>query len=135
MLALRNSVTKPTLFEDAFDSFFDNNFWMNRNLNGYSYEPATYRYDEENKEHVITVQAPGFKKENVDIEVDSRGISLKGEITDEAVKGRIGEKKFHYVMKKTGIDSKTVDATLEDGILSIKFKTEKEKTAKKIAIK
>jgi HSP20 family molecular chaperone IbpA len=135
MLALRNS-TKPTLFEDVFDSFFDNNFWLNRSFNDYSHEPATYHFDEDNKEHVITVQAPGFKKEDIDIEVDGRGISLKGEINDESIKGRIGEKKFQYFMKKSGIDSKGVEATLDNGILSIRFKTEEEKkVSKKIAIK
>lgn len=129
MLAtIKNS--KPALFNDLFD-VFDNNFWLNRNFSDYHHTPASYNYDEETKDHVITVQAPGFKKEDINIEVDNRGITLKGEINDK----RIGEKKFHYEMKKFGIDSKTVDASLEDGILSIKFKTEKEKSSKKIAIK
>lgn len=135
MLALKNSVTKPTLFNDLFDSFFDNNFWLNRNLNEYSYEPATYNYDEKNKEHLITVQTPGFKKDDIQIEVDNKGIILKGEIKNEDIKKRVGQKKFNYEMKKTGIDSKTVEASLDDGILLIKFKTEKEKSAKKIEIK
>ena len=139
-LALRNS--KPTLFDSKLspfggllDSFFDNNFWLDRSLNEYSYEPATYHYDEENKEHVINVQVPGFKKENIEVEVDNTGISLKGEITDETLKGRVGNKKFHYVMKKMGIDSKNVDASLEDGILLVKFKTTKEKTSKRIEVR
>jgi HSP20 family protein len=130
MLALRNS--KPAVFEDLWDSFFNNNFWLDRNFND---QPAYYYYDDDSKEHVVTIQVPGFKKEDIKIEVDHQGITLSGEIKDDKIKGRVSRNNFNYSMRKYGIDPKTVDASLEDGILFVKFKTEKEKSTKIIEIK
>lgn len=94
---------------------------------------AEYDYDSDTKEHVITIQAPGFKKEEIKIEVTNRGITFTGEIKDE--KRKTARKKFSYASGKTGIDPNSVDAKLEDGILTVKFKTDQEKNSKIIEIK
>ncbi|NMC59554.1 MAG: Hsp20/alpha crystallin family protein [Candidatus Methanofastidiosa archaeon] len=125
---IRNSRNNNlSLVDDLFDTFIRT--WDDRQ------ELSSYYYDEQTKDHVITVQAPGFKKDDIEIEVDNRGISIKGEIKDEKTKGRLRRNTFHYAMTHYGIDSKTVDASLEDGILTIKFKNEKDKLSKKIEIK
>lgn len=140
MLVKKENCGVPSLFEGIFgsnflDSFFDNNYWLNRNLDSYEQGMASSYFDDEKKEHCIVVQVPGFKKEDIEIEVNHQGISLKGEIKDESIKKRIGSKKFHYEMKKYGIDSKSVNAELKDGILNVKFKIEKEKNSRTIEIK
>lgn len=127
----KNSVPKTSI-EDIFDVFFDNIFWLDRGLRN---EPASYEYDEENKQHVITVSAPGFKKEDIKLEVDGNGLTLKGEITDETMKNRLRRNAFSYSMKRNGIDPDSIDGSLENGILQVRFKTEKEKTTRVIEIK
>jgi HSP20 family molecular chaperone IbpA len=123
----------PSIFDEDFfnfDSIFDR-FWLDHR-NHYP-ERAKYYYDEEKKEHVILAQAAGFKKDDIEVEVDDTGIYLNGNIKEEN-KNRFGERKFSYRLGKPGIDTKTVDAVLEDGILTIKFKTKEEKISKKIEI-
>jgi len=124
---IRNSRNNLSLVDDLFDTFIRT--WDDRQ------ELSSYYYDEQAKDHVITIQAPGFKKDDIEIEVDNKGISIKGEIKDEKTKGRLRRNTFHYEMTHYGIDSKTADAALEDGILTIKFKNEKDKLSKKIEIK
>lgn len=127
----------PGLLGDLLESFFaDTHNDFDFDFLPVRKSEATYDFDEKTREHNITVQAPGFKKEDIKIEVDNQGISLSGEIKDESIKGRVSQQKFSYFLRKPGINDDTVDAKLEDGILSVKFKTEKEKkTSKTIEIK
>jgi HSP20 family molecular chaperone IbpA len=131
-LALRNQGI--SLFDDFFFNDFFNNNWLKKIDWDYSAEPAHYFFDEENKQMVITVQAPGFSKEDIQIDIDATGITIEGELKNEELKKRIGEKKFSYKMRKFGIDSKSVEAKLQDGILEIKFKSQESKTQKRITI-
>ena len=131
-LALRNQ--GMSLFDDFFFNDFFNNNWLKKIDWDYSTEPAHYFFDEENKQMIITVQAPGFSKEDIQIDIDATGITIEGELKNEELKKRIGEKKFSYKMRKFGIDSKSVEAKLQDGILEIKFKSQESKTQKRIAI-
>lgn len=126
MMRNRNYVNQFGL-EDFLDSFWGETITYSEN--------AKYKYDDEAKEHIVVVEAPGFTKDDIEIEVDNKGMNLKGEIKSEEIKEKISKDKFSYLLKKSQIDSKTVKATLENGILEVKFKTEKEKSTKKIEIK
>lgn len=118
---------EKSVFDHIFDAVLLNSF---SDLTG-----ASHNYNDDTKEHTIVVQAPGYKKEDIDVEVDSEGISIKGAISDEKFKSRLRRNSFNYGMDLYGIDSETVDASLEHGILTVKFKTEKGKTSKKVTIK
>jgi len=96
---------------------------------------AKHHYDEKGKEHVLTIQAAGFKKENINIEINSKGLEIKGEITNEKLKENVCRNKFHYILHKNDVDSDSIEASLEDGLLIVKFKTSLEKNTKKVEIK
>lgn len=114
---------------EIFDRFFDDQLNVDTNTN------ASYSYDDENKEHVITVLAPGFKKDDIEIEVDNSGLIISGEIKNDNTKNKIHRSKFNYVMRKKEIDPDSIQGSLEDGILEVKFKTDKERSSKIIKIK
>ena len=130
-LALRNHAGL-SLLDDFFTDFWDIGWNIRRE---YDQEPAHYFYDEKSKEHTITIPAPGFSRDNIQIEVDGTGIKIEGELKNEELQKRIGNKKFSYHMMKLGVDPKSVEAQLTDGILEIKLKTQESKTTKKIEIK
>ena len=136
-LALRKNQFMPTFWDDFFqNSVFNDDWFTNRDVEVYKQKPAHYFYDEENKQHVITAEVAGFTKDDIDIEIDERGIIISGEIKDEKLKERLGEKKISYIMKQENINPKDVEASLENGILEIRFKQkEKDKISQKIAIK
>jgi HSP20 family molecular chaperone IbpA len=132
-LALRNS-SGLGLIDDFFSDFFNDRWNLKRNIDSYQ-DPAHYFFDEKTKEYVITVQAPGFSKKEINIEVDAGGISIEGELQDEELKRRIGNKSFSYKMRKPGIDENSINANLENGILEVRFKPSDKKDLKKIEIK
>ena len=133
-LALRNQSNGLSLIDNIFSDFFNDNWLSFSEIK--NQEPAYYFYDEKTGEYTITAQAPGFSREDIELEVVDDGIKLVGEIKNEDLKKRIGEKKFSYFMKVKNVNYKDVEAKLENGILEVKFKTkEKDKISKKIEIK
>jgi len=91
---------------------------------------AKHFIDENTSEHVLSIQAAGFKKEDISIDANNKGITIKGEIKDEKKKNTILRNKFHYILHKNNIDINSINANLEDGLLLIKFKIEGEKSTK-----
>jgi HSP20 family molecular chaperone IbpA len=92
-------------------------------------------FDEDNKEHVIYVPAPGFKKDDIEVEVDTEKIRVHGKIRDKKMIKRLGEKEISFYKRYKGIDTETVNAELIDGILEVRFKTNEHKDLKKIKVK
>lgn len=83
---------------------------------------------------VITIEAPGFKKDDIKIEASQEGISIKGEIKDEKIKKKLRNSSFYYFIKRSDIDPKNVNAKLEDGILYVTINKAKDKVSKIIPI-
>jgi len=131
---------KKTFLDDIFESFnldavFDDAWKGFETKFKYPTTNAKHYHDSETKEHTLIIQAAGFKKEEIDIEVTNKGIILKGDIKDESLKERISRNEFHYILHNNDVDAESLDAALENGILTIKFKTLTEKTTKKVVIK
>jgi len=82
----------------------------------------------------ITIEAPGFKKDDIKVEVTSEGISIKGEIKDDGIKKKLSRSSFYYFIKRGDIDPKSVNAKLEDGILYISINRAKDKVSRIIPI-
>jgi HSP20 family protein len=83
---------------------------------------AVKRYDEEKGEYSIFVEAPGFSKDEINVELENGRIVIDGEIKNEEVKNKIGAKSFRFVEYQRDIDKKSLNASLKDGILTITFK-------------
>ena len=125
MLVLPNGTRGfPSLFDELFDDVFFS----------YNQSPASMEWDEDGNKGTITIEAPGFSRDDIKIESDSKGITITGEISDENSKKRLSRSSFSYVLKRTDLDPKGTSAKLNDGILSIEVSKEKDKKAKVIEI-
>lgn len=91
-------------------------------------------YNEEEKQYSVIIQAAGFNKEDIIIDAKPDEISFKGEIKDEKIKDHISRNKFNYILRRKDIDIESINANLENGILTVKFKTQAEKNSKNIKI-
>jgi HSP20 family molecular chaperone IbpA len=124
-LALRN---RNRGLSSLFDDFFTDNMFSNYQT------PALMDWDEEGNKGVITIEAPGFTKDDIKIETNSDGIIVSGEIKDDSLKNRLRQSSFSYVLRRTDIDPKNVDAKLENGILSIGISKSKDRISRVIEI-
>lgn len=134
MKELVPTMSIPSLFNGIFNDFFNDSWLTYKEIE--NQDPANYYLDDETGEYVINAQIPGFAKEEINIEVDENGLKFSGELKNDDIKKKIGNKKFSYLMKVKNIDDKSIDASLENGILEIRFKKkENKKILKKIEIK
>lgn len=111
-----------------FDSFFNDSFY-----NSYQ-KPAYMEWDDDENKGKITIEAPGFSKEDIKIESDSDGITITGEVKDEDMRSRLRQASFSYVLRRSDIDNKKVNAKLENGILTIDVQKAKDKLSRVIEI-
>jgi HSP20 family protein len=111
-----------------FDTFFNDSYF-----NGYQ-KPAYMEWDDNENKGKITIEAPGFSKEDIKIESDSDGITITGEVKDDEMKSRLRQASFSYVLRRSDIDTKKVNAKLENGILTVDVQKAKDKLSRVIEI-
>lgn len=88
-------------------------------------------YDKEKQAWALTVELAGVAKENVKIDMVDNHLVVKGDKT----KGfNRGEFEVRYAVPE-GIDEQKIDATFEDGILTVSMPLTEKKSAKTIQIK
>lgn len=79
------------------------------------------RTNDENGNYTYEFKLPGYKKEEVKVEVDNELLCITA---DSKIRG-----KTTYTVSNNTFDPERIDASLEDGILTIKLaKPEKEKS-------
>lgn len=136
-------------FDRMFDDFRDNFEamllpWAASAPSGSSFLTRTPAVDLEDKgdEYVLTAEMPGFKKEDIDIQVSDDGIEIK------AVAGwKYDEKKDNYICTERRcnsfyrsielpeqINSDAVKADLKDGLLEITLPKKEPKERRKITL-
>jgi len=118
-----NNYNHNDLFETVFKSHF------------FSDADGFISFDKENQEYSVKIKAAGWAKDEINLELDSEKMLVSTELSAEDERRNYGVTSFKYQIKVKNIDPKSVDASLENGILSLKFKREKNKSLKKIAIK
>lgn len=129
--------------EDFFGRFFSMPLHFNRNLfSDESWYPSV-DVSEGNKEIIVKAEIPGVDRKDIDISLDGRLLTIKGEKKHE--KEESGEQ-YHRVESSFGyyqrtielpaeVDASDVDATYKNGILKLKLKKVKEAATKTIKIK
>ncbi len=131
---------RPTSFRSFVDRFFNDEF------SGGSLPSFTPKVDiaETDKEYEIQFHVPGMKKDEINIDLNEDRLTISGERKFE---NENKEKNFHSVESYFGSFSRSfhlpdtvnrdkVDASYQDGILSVKLPKDEKKTARKqIAIK
>ncbi|MEX2602281.1 MAG: Hsp20/alpha crystallin family protein [Balneolaceae bacterium] len=125
-------------FSDVMDEFFNNGVSSRRD----AFVPGT-DISETDKHYQIDVHLPGLKKEDIDVNVEDRRLTISGE---RKFNNETKDRTFHKVETGYGaftrsfhlpenIDRESVNATYKDGILSVTVDKSEEKIRKQIAVK
>ena len=91
----------------------------------------------------VSVELPGVKQEEIDIEVHADTLRISGEKKDERV---VNEHNFHSVERRFGkfermvalpaeVDGQNAEATFKDGVLMVSLPKVKPVSAQKITVK
>lgn len=125
-------------FEDLFENFYKNDFPVTGNFKS----PATDIIENE-KHFLISVDLPGLKQEEINIEFDNQVLSISGERKfekkNEDNKVKTFEKSYGSFKRSFGVpstvDDSKIEAKFENGVLDLILPKKTESLAKKIEIK
>lgn len=128
-------------FNNFIDDFFNDSYSFDNAL-----EASTFKVDVEEKEDAFIVEAelPGINKDDVEVQYDEGKLSIMVN-HDESKEEKDEERNFIHKERKTtsmsrsmyfeNVDEENFEASLENGILTIKVpKKVKHETKKKIEI-
>ncbi len=135
----RITLMRPSQVFDSFmDEFFNTPSMM---MSGGSIQADVYE-DEDNV--MVDLKAPGFKKEDIEIDIEGDMLTVSGKITEEKEEEK--EKKKYYMKEireesfsrtltlPTKVDSENSKAKVENGMIKITLPKLPESKPKKIAI-
>jgi HSP20 family protein len=96
--------------------------------------------EETDDSYLIEVELPGVKKDDVDIQINGRELTVSGEIKEKERTGilrrrtrKVGE--FHYSVTLPGeIDGDSISANLDGGVLTIRVPKSQQGRSRRIAI-
>lgn len=134
----------PTLFDDFFkpwNEWFDNGGFWGRTMN----VPAV-NITEQKDDYVVSLAAPGLKKDDFKIDVDGNMLTISSEKEEskEEKDKRFTRKEYNYSSFSRSftlpdeINKEKIDARYEDGVLKISLPRKEEAkkpAAKQIAVK
>lgn len=128
--------------ERLLERFFNTPEWHMEPVVSTNWMPAV-DLTETPTEYVLKVDAPGFHKENLDINLDGNVLTLSGRresAKDEQTVGYIWrerqEGKFVRSLRlPEAVEAAKVDAIYQDGILTVRVPKASQKAATKVQIK
>lgn len=128
----------PKRFSDVLDEFFNDVVSRRRDrfVPGIDVSETADQFE-------VTVELPGMKKEDININLENNQLTVSGE---RKFKNEEKNKKYHRVESQYGeftrsfmlpdnIDEESIEARYEDGLLHITIDKDEEKVSKKIEIK
>jgi len=127
---------------DAFDREVGR--WMNGMEEGNTQTSASYPVDihEDEDSYHIEAELPGFTREQVNISLENSVLTIEAEREPkqhENAQQHVNERRYTRVARTfrvpRSVDSDTVDAKLEDGVLHVKLNKKEEVRPRKIEIK
>lgn len=123
---------------DLFDTFFNN-----RGRNNYNYSTTVLKNGDSEESYEINhtkdgaylfFDAPGFNKTNLNVEIEGGTIHIEGVRTYKLN----GEEKTKSIKKQfkigEGYNSSSIEATIEDGLLTVFVPNYKKQDKKRISI-
>jgi HSP20 family protein len=130
-----------------FDSML-NRWWGGREMTGSQQGFAPYAVDvREDADHIyVDAELPGFRKEDVDITLENQTLTISAERKSETRKepGKEGgdlllhERRYNRFLRSftlpPTVDEQTVNAKLNDGVLTITLNKREESKPRKISI-
>lgn len=148
MLMRRDTNNFPTLFNNnrnrstlQFSKMLDEMMGDAFSLSRGTFSPELNVY-ESAKEFEITAALPGMRKEDIDISFENNTITISGEreLKEEEdtkyhhIESRFGKFKRSLPLPNT-IDAENINATYENGVLTVTVPKLKEKAGKQIEVK
>lgn len=139
----------PTLrnvWDTPFDLLRDVDRAFNNRMNG-EHDESTAKYPvdihEDDDGLTVTAELPGFKKDEVEVSVDSGVLSISAERKPGEQKQEgtthLRERRYTRVQRQFSlpqtIDTNSVDATLADGVLTLRLQKRDEVKPRKIEVK
>ena len=136
----------PAVFgENLFDNFFDNNFFSGSNPLYGKHEKDIMKTDVREKDgnYEVFVDLPGFKKEDVTLNLENGYLTItaeKGLEKDEDEKGSyVRKERWSGSCSRSfylgdGVRAEDIKAKMEDGILTLTFPKEVKKLPEKNTI-
>jgi len=128
---------------DELNSFFDMPFWSGFDRTGQlftGWSPALDLY-ETGDHFVAVVELPGMRKEDIDISLHDRTLTISGERKREINNGERAQRTERYVgtfrrsiSLPTRVDASKVSATYQDGILKVTLPKAEEAKPKQIQV-
>lgn len=127
----------PTLFETFFNNFFDESFLGN----SFTKHALTIDVEEKEDSYLISADLPGIKKENINIELKGKQLSIEAKQEEEKTEeGKYYRKERHVgeyrriLTLPEGIKPDSIEATLEDGVLTVSIEKAEPAKLKTISI-
>jgi HSP20 family protein len=132
-------------FRNEMDRLFDDFFArspLGRSFDGSDWTPAVDMSESENQ-IVVNVEVPGIDGKNIDVSLNGRLLTIKGERKQEREEK---EDNYHFVERKYGSFSRSFDlpadveadkitANCKDGVLKVTLPKTKAQPVKKIEVK
>lgn len=134
---------KPSLFDDFFKPWSD---WFDNGVfNGRTLQVPAVNITEDTKEFLVSVAAPGMKKEDFKISVEGNVLTISSEKEDskEETDKSYTRKEYNYSSFSRSftlpdeVENDKIDASYSDGVLKISLPRsgKKANNAKQIAVK
>jgi HSP20 family protein len=132
-------------FRGEIDRMFDDFFTrspFDRSYRGGDWMPAI-DVSETGKEIIVHAEVPGMNAKGIDISINGRVLTIKGERKQEHEEK---DKNYHRIERKYGsfsrsfelpadVDANNVNATYKNGVLELNLPKTKEQSVKKIEVK
>ncbi|HKS44393.1 MAG TPA: Hsp20/alpha crystallin family protein [Amycolatopsis sp.] len=137
--AVRSSYTPQLLRWDPFREF-DDLFGQLTRLTGSTTWSPLADVSETDDEYLIELDLPGVRREDVDIELNRDELGITGELKEQEREGL-----FHRRTRRTGkfayrislpprVDTTAVDASMADGVLTVRVPKSQEAKPRRIAV-
>lgn len=125
-------------FEQAIAGYFDS--WRQWPAAiGTSFRPLA-DVEELDDAYVVEIEVPGVKRDQLEIEVAGRRVSVRGERTERERTGILRRRertvgRFHYEVTLPGlVDEESVEARLDDGVLTVRLPKPDSERPRKIPV-
>jgi HSP20 family protein len=140
----RSGLNDVAVLQNRLNSIFNDFARMDdatETLGAGNFVPAVDVYEDAQK-LVLKLEVPGIRREDLDIHVEGRTLTVKGERKFESEEK---EENFHRIERRFGsfvrsftlpstVDTEQVTATSQDGVLSISLAKKPEAKPKQIAV-
>ena len=127
---------------NEFDRFFDESFEFPRWRWTEPVRRPAVDLAETDDAYIVKASIPGVKADDLDISITDNILSIKGEVKDEKT---ITEEQYHRRERRYGaftrsmtlpalVDADSIEATYEDGVLTLNLPKKEEVKAKRIPV-